>query len=259
MQSINRWWDRNRLTVLIGGATVIGIGILKAFNLLPVREVYTFVMKPFQASASDIATQVQTSQANLEEKIKILEARNQELEKQLKQPAKKRSNSVTALVTGRAVDQWWQHVYLNQGSEQGLKADSVVESAGTLVGRVLEVTPNSSQVLLLSDPDSRLAVLLNRSRSVGILQGDRNNQGILEFFDQDPDVQIGDKVITSPLSCLFPPNIPVGVVKSIDNSKKTAIQARVEFSVPLGRLEWVRAYQYEKTKTKTATAASTCP
>ena len=259
MQSIYRWWDRNRLTVLIGGATVIGVGVLKAFNLLPVREVYNFISQPFQASASDIAEQVQTSQSNLEEKIKVLEAQNLELTKQLKQPETKRSNSVTALVTGRAIDQWWQHVYLNQGNKKGLTPDAVVESSGVLVGRVIEATPNSSQVLLLSDPDSRLAVLLSRSRSVGILQGDRNNQGILEFFDQDPNVQIGDKVVTSPLSCLFPPNIPVGVVKSIDNSKKTAIQARVEFSVPLGRLEWVRAYQYEKTKTKTAAAASTCP
>ena len=259
MHNFSRWWGRNRWTVVIGGCVVVTVGTLKSLNLLPIREIYQFASRPFQAKANEIAVQVNSSTTQLQQRLKVLEAQNQKLEDLLKQPKTKKAGMVTALVIGRAADQWWQHVLLNQGGDRKLQVDDVVESSGALAGRIVQVTPNTSKVLLVSDPDSRLAVLLSRSRSVGILQGDRNNQGILEFFEQDANVKVGDQVITSPLSCLFPPNIPVGIVKSIDRTNKAALQARVEFSVPLDRLEWVRAYHYEKTKKSTSAATSTCP
>lgn len=259
MHNLSRWWGRNRWNVFVGSAAVVAVGTLKAFNLLPIRELYQFLSQPFQVKPNEIALKVQEGTQQLEQRVQALEEKNKVLETLLKQPQTKKSGVVTALVIGRAADQWWQHLFINQGTTSGLKTDAVVESAGSLAGRVVEVTPHTSQVLLVSDPNSRLAVLLSRSRSVGILQGDRNNHGILEFFDPDADVKAGDKVITSPLSCLFPPDIPVGIVKSIDRTNKAALRARVEFMVPLSRLEWVRAYQYEKTKKSTSVAASTCP
>ena len=258
LHNLTRWWGRNRKIVILGGISLGVMGALRVSNLLPVREFYRVLSQPFQAKSEEIAAQVQAQTAQLQQRIQALEEKNQTLEKLLKLPQTKQPTIVTASVIGRATDQWWQHVYLNQGAEEGLTTDAVVESAGALAGRIITITPNSSQVLLISDPNSRLAVLLSRSRSIGILQGDRNNQGILEFFEQDPDVKVGDPVITSPLSCLFPPDIPVGIVKSIDRSNKATLQARVEFTVPLGRLEWVQAYPYEKPKKKTSTP-STCP
>lgn len=259
MHNMGRWWARNRWVVVTGSVTIVGVGILKAMNLLPVRELYQFLVQPFQAKPAEIAAQVQSSTAQLQQRIKVLEDKNKALEALLKQPERKGVKKVAALVIGRAADQWWQHVVLNQGQRSQIKVDAIVESSGALVGRVDQVTPSTSQVLLVSDPASRLAVLLSRSRSVGILQGDRNNKGILEFFDQDPDVKVGDQVSTSPLSCLFPPDIPVGIVKSIDRTDKKALQARVDFMVPLDRLEWVHVYHYEKTKKSTSASTSTCP
>ena len=259
MNNFSRWWGRNRWTVLIGGLALVGIGTLRAFNVLPVRELYQVLIQPFLAKPQEIAAQVDASTAQLQQRVQALEQKNETLEGLLKQPKTQKLSEVTALVIGRSADQWWQHVLLNQGTRRALKVDAVVESAGALAGRIVQVTSNTSQVLLVSDPESRLAVLLSRSRSVGILQGDRNNQGILEFFEQDADVKVGDQVITSPLSCLFPPDIPVGIVKSIDRTNKATLQARVEFLVPLNRLEWVRAYHYEKTKKSTSIETSACP
>lgn len=258
LHNLNRWWGRNRKIVIGGGLSLIAIGALKASNLLPVREFYRVLSQPFQAKSEDVAAQVQAQTVQFQQRIQVLEEKNKTLEQLLKQPQTKAPKNITASVIGRAADQWWQHVYLNQGSDSGLTKNAIVESAGALVGRIVMITPRSSQVLLVSDPNSRLAVLLSRSRSIGILQGDRNNQGILEFFDQDPNVKVGDTVITSPLSCLFPPDIPVGIVKSIDRSSKTTLQARIEFTVPLNRLEWAQAYSYEKPQKK-ASPTSACP
>lgn len=258
LHTVNRWWGRNHKIVIVGGLSVVLLGTLRAANLLPVRELYRILSQPFWAKSEDVAVRVNAQTAQLQQRIQALEDQNQSLEKLLKQPQVKKPNIVTALVIGRATDQWWQHVHLNQGSDSGLGVDAVVESAGALAGRIVTTSPQTSQVLLVSDPNSRLAVQLSRSRSIGILQGTRDNQGNLEFFDRDPDVKVGDTVITSTLSCLFPPNIPVGIVKSIDRTNKSTIRALVEFTVPLGRLEWVQAYQYEKTKKKAA-EPSTCP
>ncbi|MEM9137521.1 MAG: rod shape-determining protein MreC [Cyanobacteria bacterium P01_F01_bin.42] len=259
MHNFSRWWSRNRSAVAVSGVAVVTVGILKAFDLLPVRELYQFFSQPFQAKSDEIAAQVNASTSQLQSRIQILEQKNQVLEKLLGQPQTKRDEVVTALVIGRAVNQWWQHVFLNQGTRSRLQVDDVVESAGALVGRVVQVTPHSSQVLLVSDPDSRLAVLLSRSRSVGILQGDRTDHGVLDFFEQDADVKVGDQVITSPLSCLFPADIPVGTVKSIDRTNQASLKAQVEFSTPLNRLEWVRVYSHDKIKKDASASTSACP
>lgn len=259
MNNFSRWWARNRSVLAISGLTVVAVGILRAFNLLPVRELYQLLSRPFQAKPREIAEQVDASTLQLQQRIQALESKNQALAELLEQPPQRQGSVTTALVIGRAVDQWWQHIYLNQGSNSNLDVNHVVESAGALVGRLVQVTPNSSQVLLISDPDSRLAVLLSRSRSVGILQGDRSQQGILEFFLQDADVEIGDQVVTSPLSCLFPADIPVGIVKSIDRTNQASLTARVEFATPLDRLEWVRVYDYEKIEKSPSAETSACP
>lgn len=258
MHSLNRWWQKNQWIVILGGLSLLVVGGLKAIGVLPVREIYQGLSQPFQPKASQKQAELAAQTASLNARIRELEQQNQALSEMLDQPKIKQKKAIAVAVVGRSADQWWQHVYLNQGTLSGIASNSIVEAPGGLAGRVIEASPGSSQVLLISDPDSRLAVVLSRSRSVGILQGDRKNQGILEFFDQDPSVKPGDAVVTSPLSCLFPPGIPVGTVKSIVRSKQQTLQAIIDFNVSLGKLEWVSVYKHEKAKKKSA-AASACP
>ncbi|MCM1982855.1 rod shape-determining protein MreC [Lyngbya confervoides] len=259
MHTFNRWWVRHRLTVIVGGLTLAALAALRSFDVLPIRELYRWIRLPFQPTLAEQQQQQRASTLETQQRLQELEQRNQDMAALLKLPKIQRGEAIAATVIGRSADQWWQHLQVNQGSLRDLGIDAVVEAEGGLVGRVVKVTPSTSQVLLISDPSSRLAVLLTRSRSVGILRGARQFGGTLEFFDPDPDVKVGDAVVTSPLSCLFPPGIPVGTVKSIDRSKKAALEATVDFNVPLAQLEWVRLYQYEKTQTGSQAATSACP
>jgi rod shape-determining protein MreC len=95
-------------------------------------------------------------------------------------------------------------------------------------------------VLLLSDPSSQVGVLFVRNRMMGILQGRRRAQAIVECFEQLP-LKKGDLVVTSGLSSRFPPGVPVGTVVRYDRNQ-AAPRAEIAFSAPLGRLEYVKIY-----------------
>ncbi|MFN9647931.1 MAG: rod shape-determining protein MreC, partial [Pseudanabaena sp.] len=99
--------------------------------------------------------------------------------------------------------------------------------------------------LLVSDPNSQVGVIVSRSRFSGMLKGQSQNTAILEFFERDPDVKVGDIVHTSQFSTLFPENVPVGRIKSINLDKQPSPEAIVEFSSPLGLLEYVRVYPFQ--------------
>jgi rod shape-determining protein MreC len=79
-----------------------------------------------------------------------------------------------------------------------------------------------------------------------MLKGQSQNIATLEFFERDPDVKVGDIVSTSPFSTRFPENLPVGRIKSINLDKQPAPEAVVEFSTPLGLLDYVEVYPFQE-------------
>jgi rod shape-determining protein MreC len=117
---------------------------------------------------------------------------------------------------------------------------------GGLIGRVINVTPNTSKVMLLSDPMSRIGITISRSRNMGFLKGKAIKQGVMEFFESDPNVKVGDVVVTSAYSQIVPPGIPVGKVVSVDMNKSPAPEAILEFFAPISSLEWVIVYRNQK-------------
>jgi rod shape-determining protein MreC len=120
----------------------------------------------------------------------------------------------------------------------------IATGPGGLVGRVINVTPNTSRILLLSDPSSQIGVKVSRSRSTGYVQGQAGTQATLYFFEKIPDVKPGDVVVTSSFSRLFPQDIPVGRVASIDLGTSPAPEAVIQLSVPISNLEWLTIHPY---------------
>jgi rod shape-determining protein MreC len=94
-------------------------------------------------------------------------------------------------------------------------------------------------VLLISDPTSRVGARVSRSRATGYLRGQAGQQIVMEFFDKLPDVKLGDVVVTSSYTQLFPHDMPIGRVVALDLSKSPAPEVTVELSAPLNILEWV--------------------
>jgi rod shape-determining protein MreC len=144
----------------------------------------------------------------------------------------------------RSADNWWQQVTIGKGSADGIAVDHIVVGIGGVVGRIISVSPHTSRVLLVSDPTSRMGVLISRTRNMGILQGTRANRAVLQFFDKRPTVEKGDVVATSAVSQLFPTGLAVGRIIETNLNKSPAPEAIVEFTAPLGYLEWVTVHPH---------------
>jgi rod shape-determining protein MreC len=211
-------------------------------------EIYQFLSRPFQSEYSDKEVIANAQIRELQYRITEIESQNRQLKVLLGAKSKVVGRGIWSSVIGRSADSWWQQIAIGRGSNDGINNGAVVVGPGGLVGRVANVSPHSSRVLLISDPTSQVGVVISRTRSMGMLHGQAQDLALLEFFDRDPGVKPGDIVLTSPFSTIFPPGIPVGRVKSVNLDKQPAPEAQVEFSVPMGPLEFVRVYPYTESQ-----------
>ena len=134
-------------------------------------------------------------------------------------------DNITAAVISRKTGSWWRQIILNKGSKDGVVIGSTVIGPGGLLGRVKNTSLFTSSVTLLTSPKSKVGVWVDRIQINGLLVGVGNDHPILILYSKDAPIKVGDFVSSSPASTLLPPNIPIGIVQSVDepiNAKKTA-------------------------------------
>jgi rod shape-determining protein MreC len=101
---------------------------------------------------------------------------------------------------------------LDSGARDGVREGMAVLGTGGLAGRVVDVAPHSARLLLLTDFNSRLPVLVLPSRDPAILAGDNSPLPRLDFMPLTPQVQAGDRVVTSGAAGVLPVGLPIGRV-----------------------------------------------
>ncbi len=238
---VRRWWQKHGLQMIL---SILSLAIAlflfqsKGGIILEIYGNFARSLQPYTQKERQIIQKEALFQ-ELQIKIKELEVENKQLKNFLKYKQTNNENLITGRIIGRSPDAWWQIVTLGVGSNQGVKVDNVVKGIGGLVGRIIEVTPNTSRVLLISDPSSRIGATITRTRYLGFIKGNSNQTAIMVFYAKVADVKIGDTVTTSSISTIFPPNIPIGKVISIDLNKSPAPEAIIQFSAPINFLEWV--------------------
>jgi rod shape-determining protein MreC len=205
----------------------------------PIAEVYQLVRSPFQPKNDQVELLTNAKILELEARNRELERQNQKLQELLGYVKKQKSKVIVAPVIGRSADYWWQQFTIGRGSTDGIKKDFVVTGVGGLVGKIVEVTPNTSRVLLISDPTSRVGVTMSRTRYLGVIQGQGSNEAVMRFFEKVSDVKVGDIVSTSSVSRLYPAGFPVGKVKAVNLNTGPAPEATIELTAPFSYLEWV--------------------
>jgi rod shape-determining protein MreC len=123
--------------------------------------------------------------------------------------------TLPAQIIGTSGTDQSQVLYIDKGSDDGLKQDMPVITADGIVGKVKDVFPHTSQVLLINDPTSGVGVVLQTTRTRGILKG--RAYGQLQVIDVSPDSRIkpGEPLLTSGGDQIFPRGLPVGTVDRI--------------------------------------------
>lgn len=169
----------------------------------------------------------------------------QELQKQLPY------TMIPARVIGRDPSGWFDSVILNQGSTSGIRVSMPVVTGDGVVGRVVAVSPITSQVMLLTDQRAAAGAIvgqLGESHAVGSIRGS-GESGLLEmrYVPGTEKIQLGDVVFTTGQDEIYPAGLKLGIVSFVkgDISASEAHTIRLRPSARLDALSSVAVLNYQ--------------
>jgi rod shape-determining protein MreC len=168
-----------------------------------------------------------------------LEQENAVFRSQISARGEPQSFFVSARVIGDAGGPFIRTAVINAGVQDGLVTGLAAVTSRGLAGRVVEAGRRASRILLLTDLNSRVPVVIEGSRYRAVLEGDNSDTMHLNFLAAAAKLSPGDRVVTSGHGGVFPPGLPVGVVSST-----TGGILRVQPFVDYDRLEFVRIIRY---------------
>jgi rod shape-determining protein MreC len=176
-------------------------------------------------SPSDLAelrlrnSELELEVAQLEQEIIALQeqiAEAQILSALLNYARSRPENSYMAAdIIGKDTSPFIRSIWMDHGSDAGIKSGMPVLTERGLVGRVVEVYASSARVQLITDPEIAVNVRLQNSRADGVLTPQLSGELWVDLIDQDTTVSPGELVLTSGLGGHYPTDIPVGEVISV--------------------------------------------
>ena len=143
---------------------------------------------------------------------RLVEADNQRLRELLKLKMPHQTSAQLGEVVSHDPSTWYATFLVNLGKDDGIETGSPVVTPQGVVGRVIEVFPGRSRVLLEEEPSSSVAVVDVRSRVRGIAVGTGKHRLKLRYVAAGSDVESGDLLVTSGMGGVFPRGLPVGTV-----------------------------------------------
>jgi len=172
--------------------------------------------------------------------LKEMAIANERLEKLLQFREKISSSAIAAEVIGQDPSSWFKSLTINKGEKNGVKKGMAVISPEGVVGQILKTAPYHSTVLLITDYNSALDSIIQRTRAKAIVEGIGENRCQLKYLLRSEDVMIGDVVVTSGLGGNFPKGLMVGEIRKVDKKEHGIFQnAEIVPSVDLTRVEEV--------------------
>lgn len=256
------------LTFILVGLTVSTIYLTRAgqpVDLNPIAAWVRDVAAPVQQAVWRVAEAVETGTAfvfslgrensrtrALEKRVAALEgevrrlraveAENARLKALLNYREAHFKASLAAAVISRNPDNWFSTVTVNCGRAEGVTPGAPVLTPAGLVGRVLATSQHTAEVLLITDPRSAVGAVVYETQTPGIIHGNLSEAGSLKmrYVAKDARVRRGFLVLTSNLSGVFPPGIPVGTVTKVEEEKSGLFKTLyLQPAVDLSRLEEV--------------------
>lgn len=190
--------------------------------------------------------------ASLRERVSILELRNQQMSEALQQSGvvvpSVRGLYVSAKITLRYPEEWWQQLRIDRGKSDGIKLGSAVTSEGFLIGRVARLGDNFAWVELITDSSFLIAAAVDETRDLGVLNGENNGKLRLLYVPEDRKLKSGMKVSTSIMSELVPPGIPIGKIIAADKVKDGFAEIKIQAGAHLTQLYSVEVFTNQEIK-----------
>ncbi|MCB1154987.1 MAG: rod shape-determining protein MreC [Deltaproteobacteria bacterium] len=153
-----------------------------------------------------------------------LEAENKRLRDLLKFRPNRKVEPLYAKVIARSLSPEVRTILIDKGRSDGIERNMVVLTNAGLIGHVSTVTSNAAKVLLISDANSAVDAVVQRSRASGILKGRSRRTCKLEFINRSDDVEVGDIVVSSGIGGLFPGGYVLGRVVKVESTPTDMFQ-----------------------------------
>jgi len=236
--STSRWWHKKKNWLLfIIFLFLVFVRISKGSFY---KDLYYFISKPFWPGQFQKEIVLESIDQEYSIELNLLKKDNLRLRQILSLQGISNDDHISAAVISRKTGSWWRQIILNKGSKDGVEIGNIVIGPGGLIGRVKNTSLFTSSVTLITSPESKLGVWVDRIQINGLLVGLGDDYPSLIIYSKDADIKVGDFVSSSPASTLLPPNIPIGIVQSIDETLKSKKTAKITLLAKPHLIDWVQ-------------------
>ncbi len=236
--SSSRWWHKKKSWILFGIFLFLVFVRISKGSLF--KDFYYFISKPFWPGQFQKEIILESIDQEYSIKLNLLEKDNIRLRGILSLQESSNNDYISAAVISRKTGSWWRQIILNKGLKDGVEIGNIVIGPGGLLGRISSISLLTSSVTLITSPESKLGVWVDRIQINGLLVGLGDDNPRLILYSKDTDIKVGDFVSSSPSSTLLPPNIPIGIVQSIDETVKSKKTAKISLLAKPQVIDWVQ-------------------
>ncbi len=236
--STSRWWHKKKNWILF--AIFLFLIFVRISKGALFKDFYYFISRPFWPGQYQKEVILKSSDQESLIKLNLLKKDNVRLRQILNLQESSNSNTISAAVISRKTGSWWRQIILNKGSKHGVEIGSIVIGPGGLLGIVKSTSFFTSSVTLLTSPESKVGVWIDRIQINGLLVGSGDDFPNLVLYSKDADIKVGDFVSSSPASTLLPPNIPIGIVQTINKPLKGRKTAKILLLDKPHVIDWVQ-------------------
>jgi len=236
--SNSRWWHKKKNWIFF--VIFLFLVFVRISKGAFYKDFYYFISKPFWPGQFQKEIVLESVDQEYLMKLKLLKKDNIRLRKILSLQESSNNDYISAAVISRKTGSWWRQIILNKGLKDGVEIGNIVIGPGGLLGIVNKTSLFTSSVTLLTSPESKLGVWVDRSQINGLLVGSGDDHPSLILYSKEADIKVGDFVSSSPASTLLPPNIPIGIVQSIDGTLKAKKTAKISLLAKPHVIDWVQ-------------------
>ena len=242
--STSRWWHKKKHWISF--AIFLFLVFIRISKGSFYKDFYYFISKPFWPGQFQKEVILKSIEQESLINLNLLKKDNERLRQILSLQELSNEEHISAAVISRKTGSWWRQIILNKGSKDGVEIGNVVIGPGGLLGRVKDTSLFTSTVTLLTSPESKLGVWVDRIQINGLLVGLGDDYPSLIIYSKGADIKVGDFVSSSPASTLLPPNIPIGIVQSVDESLKAKKTAKILLLAKPQVIDWVQILNITK-------------
>ena len=157
-----------------------------------------------------------------------------------------KSDTIIAKVLSDKGSPFLRSIIINKGSKHKINLGMIAMDEEYLVGKVVEVNYLSSRVLLLSDLNSKIPVIVEPNEIFSILSGTGNENGVIQYSKKYEDIKTDSIIYTSGAGSLFKAGIPIGKI----NNSNLSEEKKVDFFSDFSQLRFVKVISFMKNEAK---------